>query len=101
VRIDAALADEFEPGQAIEQGGLDCRAFANEHQAFGIFQARCEGVGVLDMVVPDRNLVTLELLEAQKRAPRIEIIVKNCNLHAPSSQVGGVHVGLTPNVRET
>jgi hypothetical protein len=40
VRIDAALADEFEPGQAIEQGGLNCRAFANEHQAFGIFQAR-------------------------------------------------------------
>ena len=95
------MADEFEPGQAIEQGGLDCRAFANEHQAFGIFQARRERVGVLHVVVPDRNLVTLELLEARKRAQRIEIIVKDCNLHAPSSQVGGVHVGLTPNVRET
>jgi hypothetical protein len=45
--------------------------------------------------------VTLELLEARKRAQRIEIIVKDCNLHAPSSQVGGVYVGLTPNVRET
>jgi hypothetical protein len=45
--------------------------------------------------------VTLELLEARKRAQRIEIIVKDCNLHAPSSQVGGVHVGLTPNARET
>ena len=70
----------------------------NEDQAFGIFQARRERVGVLHVVVPDRNLVTLELLEARKRTQRIEIIVKDCNLHAPSSQVGGEHVGLTPNV---
>ena len=95
------MADEFEPGQAFEQGGLDCRAFANEHQAFGIFQARRERVGVLHVVVPDRNLVTLKLLKAGKRAQRIEIIVEDRNLHAPSSQVGAVHVGLAPNLRET
>jgi hypothetical protein len=53
------------------------------------------------VVVPDRNLVTLELLEAGKSAQRIEIIVEDRNLHAPSSQVGAVHVGLAPDLRET
>src|SRR5215813_14100240 len=84
MRIDAALADELEPGEAFEQRGLNFRAFADEHQAFDVFQARRERVGVLHVVVPDRNLVALELLEARQHAERIEIIVEDRDLHAPA-----------------
>src|SRR5262245_22676438 len=82
VRIDAALADELEAGQAFEQVGLNPRALADEHQTFGILEPRRERVGILHVVVKDRNLVPLELLEAGKRAQRVEIIVENRNLHA-------------------
>src|SRR5499426_3641299 len=82
VRIDAALADEFEAGQAFEQVGLNPRALADEDQAFGILEPRRERVGILHVVVKDRNLVPLELLEAGKRAQRVEIIVEDRNLHA-------------------
>jgi DNA-binding NtrC family response regulator len=96
VRIDAALAYELEPGQALEQGGLNCRALADEHEAFGVLQARSEHVGVLHVVVPDRNLVTLELLEAWKRAHRVEVIVQDRNLHASRSRVRAVRSGAKP-----
>src|SRR5262249_49942611 len=43
---------------------------------------RRERVGILHVVVKDGNLVPLELLEAGKRAQRVEIIVENRNLHA-------------------
>jgi hypothetical protein len=82
VRIDAALADEFELGQPFEQRRSNGRALADEHQAFGVLEPRRERVGILHVVVPDRNLVSLELLEAGKRAQRVEIIVQNRNLHA-------------------
>jgi hypothetical protein len=85
VRIDAALADEFELGQAFEQVGLNSRALTDEHQAFGVLEPRRQRVGVLHVVVPDHNLVTRELAEAGKRAQRVEIIVEDRNLHAPRS----------------
>ena len=36
VRIDAALADELEPGQALEQGCADLGALADQHQRLGV-----------------------------------------------------------------
>src|SRR5262245_37115116 len=85
VRIDAALADELELGQAFEQVGLNSRALADEHQAFGVLEPRRQRIGLLHVVVPDRNLVPRELAEAGKRAHRVEIIVEDRNLHAPRS----------------
>src|SRR5262249_15645299 len=68
VGIDAALADELELGQAFEQVGLNSRALADEHQAFGVLEPRRQRIGLLDVVVPDRNLVPRELAETGKRA---------------------------------
>ena len=56
--IDAALADELKLGQALEQSCLNFRALANEHQAFGVLQAGSQRVSVLDMIVPDNNIVS-------------------------------------------
>jgi len=59
MRIDAALADEPEPGQPLKQICLDFCALANEHQAFRVLQARRQRVGVLHVIVPNDNLVSL------------------------------------------
>src|SRR6187399_2248255 len=82
MRIDAALADELEPGQALEQATSDFRALTDEHHAFSILQARRERIRVLHVVVPDRDLMPFEPLERGKRAQRVEIIVQDGNLHA-------------------
>ena len=89
VRIDAALADESEPGQAFEQRRSNGRALADEHQAFGVLEPRRQRVCILHVVVPDRDLMTLEPLEAGKRAHRVEIVVENRNLHACAPPIGG------------
>jgi hypothetical protein len=85
MRIDAALTDELELGQAFEQVRPDGGSFADEHEAFGVFQPPGERVGVLHVVVPDRHLVADKLPEAGKVAQRIEIIVQDRNLHASRS----------------
>jgi hypothetical protein len=58
MRIDAALADEFEARQPFKQIGLNLCALANEHQTFGVLQACRQRVGVLHVIVPDGNLVS-------------------------------------------
>src|SRR5205823_1172141 len=88
VRIDAALADQPEPNQPFKQDGAYLRALAYEHQAFSILQAPCHGLGFLQVVVPDRNLMVLELLEAGERAQRVEIIVQDGYLHATTCRNG-------------
>ena len=61
VRIDAALADQPELGQALEQRRADLRALADQHQRLGVLQPLGQHVDVLDVVVPDRDVVAGEL----------------------------------------
>ena len=71
MRIDAALADELELGQALEQGRADLRALAEQHQRFGVAQSPGQRVGVLHVIVPDRDVVAVELAKARQRAQRV------------------------------
>src|SRR5215469_18802766 len=88
MRIDAALTDEPEPGQPVQQVGLDFRALADKHEAFGILQTAGEHAGILRVIVPDFDVVTFQLVEASKRTHRVKIIVENGNLHQwPSSDI--------------
>ena len=77
VRIDAALADQFEFGERFEQGSPNGRALADEHQAFGVLEPSSERGGILHVVVPHRDLVALELPKRGQRAKRIEVIVED------------------------
>ena len=61
VRIDAALADQPQLGQPLEQRRADLRALADQHQRLGVVQALGQRVDVLDVVVPDRDVVAREL----------------------------------------
>ena len=88
VRIDAALADQPQLRQALEQRRADLRALADQHQRLGVAQALGERVDVLDVIVPDRDVVAVELPEAGQRPQRVEVVVENRDLHraAPSFQ---------------
>jgi hypothetical protein len=81
VRIDAALTDEPEPVQALEQRRADLGPLAYQHQCFGIPESFGQRIDILDVIVPDRGLVAGKLLEAVERAKGVVIIVKNGDFH--------------------
>ncbi len=82
VRIDAALTNEPELVQSLEQWRTDLGPLANQHQRFGILQSFCQRIDILDVVVPDLDLVPRQLFEAVERAESVVIIVKNGDLHS-------------------
>ena len=61
VGIDAALADQTQPRQALDQRRSDGRALADQHQDLGLGQALGQPVEILDVVVPDLDVVSSEL----------------------------------------
>ena len=63
MRIDAALADELEIGQAFEQRRADFGALADQHQRFGARKPLGQRVEVLDVIVPDRDVVAASFLK--------------------------------------
>ena len=81
VRIDAALTDEPELVQSMEQRRADLGPLADQHQRFGIPQSFGQRIDILDVIVPDLDLVARQLFEAVERPKRVVIIVKNGDLH--------------------
>jgi len=81
VRIDAALADELELRQALDERRANLRALADQHQGFGILQSLRELADVLDVVVPDRDVVACELAEAGQRAHSVVVVVEYRDFH--------------------
>ena len=81
MRIDAALADQPEVGQTLQQRGPDLGALADQHQRLGRRQPLGQLIDVLDMIVPDRDLVAIELAETVERPHRVVIIVEDRDLH--------------------
>ena len=81
VRVDAALADQPQLRQPLKQRRSDLRALADEHERLGVAQPLGEHVDVLDMVGPDRDVVTGEPGEAVERAQRVVIVVEDGDLH--------------------
>lgn len=74
--IGAALADKFELGPALQQGPANMGALADQHQRFRMGQAPGQPVHILDMVVPDRDIVTGQLGETWQGAQGVQIIVQ-------------------------
>ena len=81
MRIDAALADEPELWQSTEEWGADLGALANEHECLGLVQSLGERVDVLDVIVPDLDIVPRQLREAVERAQRVVVVVEDGDLH--------------------
>src|ERR1700722_9534893 len=81
VRIDAALADQFQLRQPLQQRRADLRALPDQHQRFGVAQPLRQPIDVLDVVVPDFDIMSGELAETFQRPHGVEIIVEDGNLH--------------------
>src|SRR5260370_4085021 len=81
MRIDATLAYELQPGQALQERRPDRAAFADQHQRFGVGKAGRERIDILDVVVPDGNRMAVELAEARQRAHGVVVIIQDGDLH--------------------
>src|SRR6266446_821968 len=100
MRIDAALADELQPGQAFQERRPDRCAFANQHQRLGVGEAARECIDILDVVVPDGNVMAIELAEARQRAYGVMVVVQDGDFHEmpSSSRKDAQSIRLNPGV---
>ena len=83
----------FSFGNRSSKRRANLRPLADQHQRFGVMQPLRQRIDVLDVVVPDRDVVSRKLGEAIEGAHRVEIIVKNGDLHdgPPPSQQPGIY----------
>jgi len=87
MRVNAALTDQFQRVEPRDERRADLGAFTDQHQGVGIAQSLREHVEILNMVVPDRDVVARELLEAIERAQGVEIVVEDGDFHAVARAV--------------
>jgi len=85
VRVDAALADESQLWQTPEERLSNRGSLPDQDQNFSLLEALGEHLRIIDVVVPDGHLVTVQLAEAGERSDGVEIVVKNRDLHSGSS----------------
>jgi len=90
--IDAALTDQPQRRKPFDERRADLRAFAKQDQHLGIGEALGERIDLVDMVVPDRDLVAVELAKAIERAQRVEPVVEDGDLHGAAN---GPYAGQT------
>jgi len=84
--VDAALADQPQLGQPLEQGRPDLGPLADEYQCLARAQPFGQRIGFLNMVVPDRDVVSCKLVEAAERTESVEVVVEDGNLHVAHLQ---------------
>jgi hypothetical protein len=96
VRVDAALADQAQLRQPLEQLRADLGALADQDERVEAGEPLGEGINVLDVVGEDRDLVAGKLLEALQRAERVEPIVEDRDLHRMWDGVEYAIRGLSP-----
>src|SRR4029453_6626366 len=81
VRIHTALANQSELVQTIEQWSSDVRALTDENECLGIFQPLGKRVDVLDVVIPDLDLMPVQLPETGEGPQCVEVVIENRDLH--------------------
>jgi len=72
-----ALADELKLVQSIDQRRTDLRSLPDQDQGFGVLQPLRKRIDILHMIVPDFDVMSLELAKTGQGAQRIVIVVKN------------------------
>ena len=80
VRIHAALADQSELVETVEQRSLDLRPLADENECLSVFEALGKRRDVLQMVIPDFDLMRVQLPETGKGPQCVELVVENRDL---------------------
>ncbi len=80
--IDAPLADQSKAGQPLQKRRSDLRPLSEKHKRFRVVEPSCQGVGILDMIVPYFDFVAIELFEAFQGPQRVVIVVQDGYFHA-------------------
>mgnify|MGYP001193982457 CR=1 FL=1 len=76
MRIDTALTDQLEVWEAFQKWCADFRPFADQDQCFRILQPIGKRFRFLKMIIPYRDIISVELLEAIERSQCVEVIVE-------------------------
>jgi len=85
VRVNASLADEFQPRKALYQRPSYFGPFSNEDERFCVAQPRCEFVNIRPVIGPDPHVMVFELRKTRKMTKRIKIVVQYADLHSRPS----------------
>ena len=78
----AGLGDHFEPGQLLDQGAVQTRAFADQDNHIGVFEPNRQLANAFDRVGVDLGWVVLEFGCAVEFADDILVVIKDHNVHA-------------------
>jgi len=81
VGVNAALADQLERGQSLQQRRADCRSLTDQDERLAAAQALRQHLGVVHVVVPDGDVMAGQQREAGQRPQRVEIVIQNRNPH--------------------
>lgn len=81
VRIDASLADQLEIRQLFDKFAVNFGTFPDENENFGISQSLRKPVVVLEVIIPDRHLMGLQLGETVEFSNGVEVVIENSDIH--------------------
>ena len=77
MRIDASLTDQLESWKSLEEGASNQRTLANQHQHVCMLQTMGKNFDVLDVIIPNRDIVLREQSKTWQAAQCVEIIIQN------------------------
>jgi hypothetical protein len=77
MRIDAALADQPKPGEPLQEWRPDIGPLSEKHERFRVVEPPRQGISILDMVIPNADLVAVEFLEAFQAPERVVVIIQD------------------------
>ena len=87
--IDAALADELQFRQPVEEFPGYLRALPEQHHRIEIAKPFGKSRDILDVVVEDGNVVPCKLRETGQVPQGVEIVVQDRQLHAHTLKSAG------------
>src|SRR5215217_6449183 len=88
MRVHAALADQPKLGQLLQECCTDLGSLADKHNDLSVAKPVCKRVYLLNVIVPDRDLVAIELSEGVQGPNRIKVVVQDRDLHGRSARSG-------------
>jgi hypothetical protein len=82
VWIDTALADQAKLGQTFQKWSLNPGSFPEKHKHFGVMEPIRQNIYSRGVILPDRDLMAVQLLETFQGSERVMVVVQDCYFHS-------------------
>src|SRR5437764_9211760 len=82
VGIDTALADQAELRQAFQKRSLNLGSFPEKHEHFAVMEPLRQNIDRRGVILPDRDLMAVQLLETLQGSERVMVVVQDGYFHA-------------------